>query len=91
MHIPICMIVVMLGGSVPVIFKKNNIKFCVYAKDHNPPHVHVTSPGATLVVDLITFEVIASSGFRMNQIQTLVETIKQKQNLLITEWNKYHA
>jgi hypothetical protein len=75
---------------VPVIFTKGNIRFSVHAKDHNPPHVHISAPDASLVVNIKTLEVLSATGLRMKDISALIEVVKNNQTILLTEWERYH-
>lgn len=75
---------------MPVIFRIANIRFSIYSRDHNPPHVHINKPGCELVVDLRNLVIIYSVGFKPSQAFSLVRKVEEFQDDLLREWENYH-
>lgn len=73
----------------PTVFEAKNLKFMIYFKDHNPPHVHVVGPGAEAVFDLETCECTQNSGFSSTAINRIAEIVREKKQAFLEAWDDY--
>ena len=71
---------------MPTVFKIDKLKFKIYSRDHNLPHVHVEK--AEAVFDLKTLRLIHSSGFEFAQIRQIQEHVRELQEYLLEIWNE---
>ena len=53
--------------------------------DHNPPHFHVTSAEADLMIDLRSFEILAGSGPRQ-VAERAIAWARTHQDELMAKW-----
>ncbi len=53
------------------IFRFKNLKFKIWPKDHEPPHVHVHGPNAHAKVNVETLEIMKSSGFSEKSLKVI--------------------
>ena len=75
---------------MPTVFLFRRLKFCIYPKDHNPPHVHVRGVNFEVKVDLESFEVISIKGsISSRELKLIVSQIKQRHDDLLEAWNDY--
>ena len=59
------------------IFK--TLKFYLYFKDHNPPHVHLFSKNGTAVIEIKSLKITGGKGLSKNEL---------KMGLIIVEENR---
>ncbi len=62
---------------------------CIYFKDHNPPHVHVTAPDAAAVFKLDTLECIESKGFSAKALAKIQKALEARRDYLQEVWDEY--
>jgi Domain of unknown function (DUF4160) len=75
-----------------VSFANGALKFKIHAKDHDPPHVHAEGGGATIRIDLLTFEPLDSrTEFTRASVRRIADLVKQYQEVLMEAWNDLHG
>lgn len=62
----------------------------LYTKDHPPAHVHVFKGENEAKVALKPVSVLDNSGFNNRELKEVTELISAHQEMLLTEWDKYH-
>ncbi len=67
----------------PTVYATKSLKFRIYFKDHNPPHVHVAGSGAEAVFKLETCECLENNGFSRRAIHRIAEMIQHKRALFL--------
>lgn len=78
-----CMVTVLTVG---------HLKYKVNQKDHNPPHVHVEGGGASVRINLVTFEVMdKETDFSERMVQKIVQYVSENKKILIEQWVEYHG
>lgn len=65
------------------------IKVSIYFKDHNPPHVHVTAPGAEAVFEIDSLECIRSDGFSESALGKIERALAERRNFLKEKWDEH--
>ena len=73
----------------PTIFEAKNLKFQIYFKDHNPPHVHVVGKGAEAMFSLKTFKCLENNGFSARTINEISRIICEKSEEFLEAWHDY--
>jgi hypothetical protein len=73
----------------PTIIRTGNLHLRIYAKDHNPPHVHVVGPDAEAKIRLSDSRCIYSEGFSARALHRIEAFVKQHNQLLIEAWHDY--
>jgi hypothetical protein len=73
----------------PTVFEVKNLKFKIYFKDHNPPHVHVEGRGAEAVFDLGSCICVKNSGFSQQAINKITEFVREKRAVFLEAWHDY--
>jgi Domain of unknown function (DUF4160) len=74
-----------------VSFANGALKFNIYARDHDPPHVHAEG-GATIRIDLLTFEPLDDrTAFSRTSVRRITELVKQYREVLMEAWNELHG
>jgi hypothetical protein len=77
---------------MPTILILFGLKFRIYARDHEPIHVHVISQDGEAkfqVGDEITL--IANKGVKPKDIKLAEMVIEENKELIITEWIKIYG
>lgn len=74
----------------PTIFEIGNIKFVVFFRDHNPPHLHVLQ-NSRKAIFTISGKLLKNSGFSNSDITKLIKFIMDKENnkTLLEAWEAY--
>jgi hypothetical protein len=75
---------------MPLIFEINMIKFYIYSRDHNPPHIHVKFKGAELICNLNDLTITHSKGFKTKEEKLVKSFIKKKKPLFLEAWSEYN-
>ena len=73
----------------PTVYEVKSLKFVIYFRDHNPPHVHVKGRSAEAVFDLKTCECIENNGFSSRAINRIGGMITEKKQLFLEAWHDY--
>ena len=63
-----------------------NIRFSVYTRDHNPPHVHVKYDKYEISISLIDFSVLSGNLPKKNR-NIAIKWIKENRDYLLEYWN----
>lgn len=76
-----------------VVAKLDGMKFVIHANEncgHNRGHVHIESSGAEIEIDLLTYEVINTSGkISKNKIEMAQKFVEDNQSMFIQHWNEF--
>jgi hypothetical protein len=76
---------------IVTVLRVGQLKYKVNMKDHNPPHVHVESGGATVRVNLLTLEIMDNNTeFSKSMIRKIVTYIAEHKEELLEKWVEYH-
>ena len=62
------------------------IKFDVYTRDHNPPHVHAKYDKYEISISLIDFKVLVGNIPEKNK-NIAIKWVKKNQDRLLNKWN----
>lgn len=62
------------------------IKFDVYTRDHNPPHVHAKYDKYEISISLIDFKVLVGNIPEKNK-NIAIKWVKKNKDMLLNEWN----
>jgi hypothetical protein len=75
------------------VLRWKNLRFCIYPRDHGPPHVHVVGPdGLNFRVSLIDLRTLESQvPLRAATLTDIIEFIQVHQDLFIEEWEFFHG
>jgi Domain of unknown function (DUF4160) len=71
-----------------------NIRIEVRSREKNHtgrPHCHAVGPGSDASIDLVTFEVLESSGYAKSDVKEIIEKIKEHHEILMEKWREYHG
>jgi len=74
---------------MPVVLTAGRFKFCIYFKDHNPPHVHVMAGNAECVINLLTREVMAVRIFTKRDVNHIQRILVDHYEKFLELWNDY--
>jgi hypothetical protein len=74
---------------MPEVFRIGNLRFCMYFKDHAPPHIHVLKAGAEAQFNLLTLECIESRGFTQKALREIQRILSQVEEDLLEVWDDY--
>ena len=73
------------------IFKIGNFKYCIFANDHSPPHVHVIYKTRQYEARLsLDGEILTNVGFSKKDIKLMSEFIVKNKNRFIEVWDDYN-
>lgn len=73
------------------VVRFKNIKIKVNANDHNPPHCHVEGYGASVRINLLTFEQMNDTDFSPAALREIIEQVKKYHKELLAEWESHHG
>lgn len=73
----------------PTVHEAKSLKFKIYFRDHNPPHVHVEGRGAEAVFELSSCKCIENNGFSLQAINKIEKLIREKKERFLEAWNDY--
>ena len=62
------------------------IKFEVYTRDHNPPHVHAKYDKYEISISLIDFKVLVGNIPEKNK-NIAIKWVKKNKDILVSKWN----
>lgn len=66
--------------------EEKGVKFEVYTRDHNPPHVHAKYDKYEISISLLDYEVIAGNLPGKNQ-NMAVKWVKENKDMLLNHWS----
>lgn len=76
-----------------VVAKEYGMRFIIHANEncgHNRGYIHIEYSGAEIEIDLLTYEVINSSGkISKNKIKMAQKFVEENQNMFIQHWNDF--
>lgn len=75
---------------MPTIHRIGNILIQVYARDHNPPHFHIVTPGGQAMIGIDALEVIRGSVSR-RELDIALEWASANKDALADAWNRLNA
>ena len=75
---------------MPIILITKNLKFYIYPKDHNPPHVHVIGADCEAKITILSLECIQNNGFSEKDISKIIKFLEDKIDILIDAWEAFH-
>ena len=75
-----------------VSFGHGALKFKIYARDHDPPHVHAEAGGASLRIDLLTLEPLDDrTDFSRAAVRRIMELVRDYRDELMEAWDELHG
>ena len=78
---------------MPTVMRVGSLRFFFYAKDHDPPHVHVSMGKNTdyphLKIDLQSLEVTSVRGFSKSDVGKILKIVKTYQIFLMDYWEDH--
>ena len=79
-----------ISMSTVLVFR--TLKFKINANDHNPPHVHIEGGGASVRVNLKTFEIMdTKTNFSERALGRIVTYVALHSEELMSVWEEYHG
>lgn len=75
---------------MPTVFSFKNIKFIIYTRDHNPPHVHAKSPKGEAKINIETLDCFYLRGFSERDLGVIIGFLESKKEILMEKWNEIH-
>ena len=79
---------------MPTIVNVGNgaLKLKIYARDHEPPHVHAEGGGASIRIDLLTLDPLEDqTAFSKATVRRIIELVNEHRELLMEAWNELHG
>lgn len=73
----------------PTLYKLGKLRVVIYPKDHNPPHVHVISPGGEAKFEITSLNLISVTGYSQKDIKRIKEFLKHRKEHLLEFWHEY--
>lgn len=70
---------------MPTIAVINNIRIYLYAKDHNPPHVHCYKGDRSAVIDIRT-GIVVIGDMKSSDLKIVKEWVKDNRSYLDRLW-----
>ena len=61
------------------------------AKHQGRPHCHAVFGDFAVSIDLLSFEVLESTGFTKKDVARILEKVKEYQEQLLAKWREYHG
>jgi hypothetical protein len=74
---------------MPTIVRLSNSKICIYADDHNPPHVNLRGPISNANINIRTLEIMRGSASRTDLAEAR-EWVNREGNMqaLLAAWSR---
>ena len=79
-------------NAMPEVLRLFGLKFYIYTRDHEPPHVHVVGPDGEakfLVGD--TIELDSNHGLKNKDIHMAMSILEDNKDLIIDKWANIHG
>jgi hypothetical protein len=80
----------MYNAYMPTIFLIGPYKIVINIKDHRPAHVHCIGPGVTVLIEVLTQDVVRNKGVSSKDVKRLQGFIEENKEVLMNEWRRYH-
>ena len=74
---------------MPTVLRIDGFKFSFHAGDHDPPHVHVTYGGATVIVNLVPVRARKNLGMKMADLFEAVRLAEEHRDELLVSWFEF--
>jgi hypothetical protein len=75
--------------GVPTLLRIGPYRFSFHSHEHEPPHVHVSSPHGLAVVRLDPVEVTSAPGYNDPQRARIREIVFKHQVAFLRRWREY--
>ena len=77
---------------MPEILRIFGLKFYIYTRDHQPPHVHVVSQDGSARFSITeTVTLLANAGMKNKDLKMAEAIIEENKEIIIKEWVKLHG
>jgi hypothetical protein len=76
---------------MPTIHQEWGFRFCVYTRDHWPPHVHVEGKGGHAVFYLSPVECRKNRGYSRRDLRTIEEIVRRNVEYFLECWARIHG
>ena len=77
---------------MPEILRLFGLKFYIYTRDHQPPHVHVVSQdGAAKFAISENIELIDNKGMKSKDLKLAEAIIEENKDNILNEWVKIYG
>jgi len=74
------------------VLTNGHLKYKVYKRDHNPPHVHVEGGGASLRVNLISLEPMDNkTEFTKSTVKKILLYVARNKDIFLEQWEEYQG
>lgn len=77
---------------MPEILRLFGLKFYIYTRDHQPPHVHVVSQDGMAkfaITDKIVL--LGNAGMKSKDLKLAESIIEDNHDIIVKEWVKIHG
>lgn len=72
------------------VLTNGHLKYKVFKRDHNPPHVHVEGGGASLRVNLLTLEPMDDqTDFTKATVKKILLYVARNKDIFLEQWEEY--
>lgn len=77
---------------MPEILRLFGLKFYIYTRDHQPPHVHVVSlDGMAKFAISEEIELLDNAGMKSKDVKLAESIIEDNKGNILNEWVKIHG
>ena len=77
---------------MPEILRLFGLKFYIYTRDHQPPHVHVVSQdGSAKFAIAEEIRLLANEGVKSKDLKLAESILEDNRDIIIREWVKIHG
>ena len=77
---------------MPEILRLFGLKFYIYTRDHQPPHIHVVSQDGTAKFAISeNIELLANDGMKSKDLKLAEVIIEENKENIVKEWVKIHG
>ena len=77
---------------MPEILRLFGLKFYIYTRDHQPPHIHVVSQDGTAKFAIgENIELLANDGMKSKDLKLAEVIIEENKENIVKEWVKIHG
>ena len=78
-----------LEVGVPTLLHVGPYRFLFHSREHDPPHVHVTSPGARAVAILEPMSLLRAKGYTARQRHEIERLVLVNQAEFLRRWHEH--
>ena len=76
---------------MPVVLRVGGFSFTIYPGDHDPPHVHVQSGGARVILQIESEQARRPAGFSPVEVRNAQRLIREHRDSLLHAWFELKA